>query len=142
MPNPLTLPIGPGFSFKDTASPTTYKVSDHNRSEIDISYDRVENRKRMADGTMRTFVVAQKRSWKASWKDLPREDVQTADGFMGAASLKSWYDSHLGSFQLVITDGENSTETVLVMFDSFICTLSKRSIYTDLYNVEMALVEV
>jgi hypothetical protein len=141
MPNPLILPIGPGFSFKDNPV-TTYKVSDHNRSEIDISYERIENRKRMADGTMRTFVVAQKRSWKTSWKDLPREDEQTADGFMGADSLKNWYDTHLGSFQLVVTDGENNTETVNVMFDNFSCTLSKRSIYTDLYDVEMSLVEV
>jgi hypothetical protein len=140
MPNPLVLPIGPGFSFKEGV--TIYKVSDHNRSEIDISYERIENRKRMADGTMRTFVVAQKRNWKTSWKDLPREDQQTADGFMGAESLKTWYDNHLGSFQLVITDGENDTETVWVMFDNFNCAISKRSVYTDLYEVDMSLVEV
>lgn len=140
MPNPLTLPIGPGISFKEGL--TTYKISDHNRSEIDIGYDRIENKKRMADGTLRTFVVAQKRTWKTSWKFLPREDIQTADGFMGAQGLKNWYDNHLGSFQLIVTYGENNTETIVVMFDNFSCTIVKRSIYTDLYNVELALSEV
>jgi len=140
MAPPLVLPIDAGLAFKESG--ITYRLSDHNRSPIDISYDRIENRKRMADGTMRTFVVAQKRSWKTSWEDLPREDIQTADGFMGAQSMKTWYDSHLGSFELIITNGENFTESVIVMFDNFSCKLSKRSIYTDLYDVDMALVEV
>lgn len=140
MAPPLVLPIDAGLAFKEGS--TIYRLSDHNRSPIDISYDRIENRKRMANGTMRTFVVAQKRTWKASWEDLPREDIQTADGFMGAESMKTWYGLHKGSFQLIITNGENVSETVLVMFENFSCKLSKRSIYTDLYDVDMTLVEV
>lgn len=140
MAPPLVLPIGPGISFKEGS--TTYKLSDHNRSEINTSYDRIENRKRMADGTMRTFVVAQKRNWKVSWEDLPKNDIQTADGFMGAINLKAWYDNHLGSFQLVLTNGDNTIETVWVMFDSFSCKLTKRSAYTDLYDIDMSLAEV
>jgi hypothetical protein len=140
MAPPLVLPIGPGLSFKE--GPTITKVSDHNRSELTVNYDRIENRKRMADGTMRTFVVTQKRNWKTSWEDLPKNDIQTADGFMGAINIKSWYDNHLGSFQVVLTEGDNSTETVWVMFDNFSCKLKKRSSYTDLYDIDMSLVEV
>jgi hypothetical protein len=140
VPNPLVLPIGPGLAFKEGA--TLYKVSDHNRSEIDVSYQKIENKKRMADATLRTFVVARKRTWKTSWKDLPRESAYTVDGFMGADAMKAWYDSHLGSFQVVLTNGDNEIETVWVMFDNFNCSVSKRSRYTDLYSVDMSLEEV
>lgn len=140
MPNPLVLPIGPGLSFK--VGVTVNKLSDHNRSELSIGKDRIENRKRMANGTMRTFVVATKRKFSVSWENLPRDNNQTADGFWGAKSISDFYDAHDGEFEVVITYGDNSTETVLVMFDSFSVKLSKRSIYTDLYNIDLGLEEV
>ena len=140
MPNPLVLPIGPALSFKEGV--VISKLSDHNRSELAISPERIENRRRMADGTMRTFFVAQKRTFKTSWEDLPRDDNQTADGFMGTNSIVNFYNAHKGSFEIVLTRADNSTETVLVMFDSFDYKLSKRSTYTELYNIEMSLVEV
>jgi hypothetical protein len=140
MPNPLVLPIGPGLSFKEGL--VVSKVTDHNRSELSVSPDRIENKKRMADGTLRTFFVAQKRTFKTSWEELPRDDNQTADGFMGAQSMKDFYDNHRGSFEIVLTRADNTTETVLVMFDSFSYKLNKRSRYTELYDVEMSLMEV
>lgn len=140
MPTPLVLPIGTGMTFKVESN--IYKLSDHNRSPINVAMDRIENRKRMADATMRTFVVATKRQWKTSWEYLPREDIQTADGFWGAISLITFYQSTLGSFELIITDGNNETETTLVMFDSFDFKLTKRSTYTDFYDIDMSVVEV
>lgn len=140
MPNPLILPIGPGLSFKEGA--TIMKVTDHNRSELSISPDRIENKRRMANGTLRTFFVAQKRSFKTSWEDVPRDDNQTVDGFMGLESMKTFYDNHKGSFEIILTRADNSTETVMVMFDSFTYKLNKRSKYTELWDVEMSLVEV
>lgn len=140
MPNILVLPIGAGLAFK--VGSITYKLTDHNRSEITVSLERIENRKRMADGTMRTFVVATKRNWKVTWNTVPVNDNQTVDGFWGAGSIKAFYDTTLGSFQLILTDGQNVTETVTVMFDNFGYKLNKRSKYTDLYDIDMALVEV
>jgi hypothetical protein len=140
MPNILNLPIDTGMIFK--VGSTLNRLSDHNRSAINVTMDRIENRKRMADGTMRTFVVATKRQWKASWEDLPRDNNQTADGFWGAISLIDFYQSTLGSFELVITDGTNATETAVVMFDSFDFKLSKRSLYTDFYDIDLSVVEV
>jgi hypothetical protein len=140
MPNPLILPIDTGMIFK--VGSTLNRLSDHNRSPIAVTMDRIENRKRMADGTMRTFVVATKRQWKTSWEDLPRENIQTADGFWGAVALISFYQSTLGSFQLVLTDGNNATETTTVMFDNFDFKLTKRSKYTDFYDIDLAVVEV
>lgn len=140
MPNPLVLPIGPGLSFK--VGLTVNKVSDHNRSELNISKDRIENRKRMADGTLRTYLVAKKRKFSTSWKNLPRDNNQTADGFWGASAISDFYDDTDGSFEIVLTYGNNSTETVLVMFDSFSAKLSKRSTYTDLYTIDLTLEEI
>jgi|ERR1044072_1784258 hypothetical protein len=140
MANILVLPISAGLAFK--VGSTIHKLTDHKRSEISVGYERIENRKRMADGTMRTFVVATKRNWKVSWEMLPRDDNQTVDGFWSAVSMKDFYDETLGSFDLRITDGTNTVETVKVMFDSFSCKLKKRSAYTDFYDVDMSLVEV
>lgn len=141
MPTPLILPIDTGMTFK-TGPVTQFRVTDHNRKEISVSMERIENRKRMADGTMRTFVVAQKRSYKTSWQDVPRDDIQTADGFWGAESIIDFYESTLGSFELILTFGNNTTETKTVMFNDFSFNLTKRSTYTDFYDIDMSLVEV
>lgn len=140
MPNILTLPVGPGMTLK--YADVRYKLSDHNRSEISISKERIENRKRMANATMRTFVVATKRKFQTSWEWLPRDDNQTCDGFYGALSLKSFYDNHVGSFELIITYGDSSEETITVMFSDFSMKIRKRGKYTDLYDIDLALEEV
>lgn len=140
MPNPITLPIGPGIAFKFGS--TVYKLSDHNRSELSITPERLENKKRMADGTLRTYVVATKRNFKTSWEWLPRDNNQTVDGFLGGKEIVQWYFDKLGSFEIVLTNGKNETETVLVMFDSFDWKITKRSKYTDFYDIDMSLSEV
>lgn len=118
------------------------KVTDHNRTPISISIERIENRKRMANGTMRNFVVAQKRKFKTSWDNLPKQDNRTVDGFWGAKSLIDFYNATLGEFTLRVTYGDNSFEDILVMFADFSPTLRKRSIYTDLYSIDVTFEEV
>lgn len=46
-------------------------LSDHNRSNIDIGTERIENRQRMANGTMRSFHIADKLSINLSWSMIP-----------------------------------------------------------------------
>jgi hypothetical protein len=137
---PITLPIGPGVTIK--VGDNEYKLTDHNRSELGVSPSRIEHRKRMADGTMRSFIVATKRKFKLSWEDLPRENNQTVEGNWGAASIINFWETHLGEFQIILTDGNNDTETVTVMFDSFSYKRNTRSVYTDLYDIDMDLEEV
>ena len=50
---------------------TYYKLTDHNREPIDQSYDVIEKSDRMADGTMRKYVVAKKKVLHVSWKEIP-----------------------------------------------------------------------
>lgn len=46
-------------------------LSDHNRSEIQMAPERVEVRKRMINGRMRSVWLADKLKISTSWKDLP-----------------------------------------------------------------------
>ena len=56
----------------DTESPKTFLIlSDHNRSPIDIKSERIEERKRMINGRMRSFHIADKISISVSWSNLP-----------------------------------------------------------------------
>lgn len=92
--------------------------SDHNRGEISISQQRIESRQRMANGTMRSYHVADKIALSVSWNMLPSRsysrqvifdsagkaiksgtDVEyTADGGAGGVELLDWYENHSGPF--------------------------------------------
>jgi hypothetical protein len=95
-----------GIMIASNSAPTTfYQLTDHNRSAISISYDLVEQVARMADGTMRKFVVAKKRKVGTDWKDLPSGTYSptgtdsgytlTVDGQKGGAWIKSFYEANL-----------------------------------------------
>lgn len=104
----------------DTVEPKTFLIlSDHNRSEINLQVDRIENRQRMINGRMRSFHVADKQKISVSWDMLPSRrfsdnplfdtttgqsimtntsDQHTVDGGAGGADLLDWYDNHTGPF--------------------------------------------
>lgn len=136
MAGPRVFPIGCGLRINGN------RITDHNRSDIVASPERIENRKRMANGTMRNFVIAQKRKIKTSWEWLPWQDAKTVDGFWGMQSLLSFYNSTFGEFTLRITLGDNSYEEFLVMFDDFSPQLKRRGSYTDLYSLDITFEEV
>jgi hypothetical protein len=61
-----------GISVATSASPTTfYQLTDHNRQAMMIDFELLEKASRMANGTMRKYVVARKRKVSTSWIDLP-----------------------------------------------------------------------
>lgn len=132
----MNLPIGAIVKFGSN------KLTDHNRDAVSISWDKIEYKKRMANGTLRRFVVADKRKIKISWTNLPKADNQTVDHFWGALSIIDFYQSTPGAFTITLTYGDNSTEDLSVMFDSFNHKISKRSKYTDLYDIDLTLEEV
>lgn len=93
-------------------------LSDHNRSPIQISTRRIDQKVRTANGAMRSYFVADKQQVSVSWTMLPsrsfgarpnfnqgtglttlNSDLKyTADGGAGAAELKMWNDTHRGGF--------------------------------------------
>jgi hypothetical protein len=56
-------------------------LSDHNRSEIGITNQRIEQRQRMANGTMRSFFIADKLTIDTSWSMLPSRSFDLVPNF-------------------------------------------------------------
>ena len=76
---------------------TWYKLTDHNRDPIDINYELVESTQRMANGTLRKYVVAKKFRITASWKVVPTIDSELVDfdkGSKGPAWIKAFYEGN------------------------------------------------
>lgn len=117
------------------------KITDHNRSELAIKNDRIEEKTRMANGTMRKYIVADKRTFSCSWADLPQSALFTVDGFWGKNEMQTWYNTKPGAFDLKVFYGDGTNETVSVMMSSFAATLSKRGAF-DFWNVDVELEEV
>lgn len=107
--------------FEKIEDPDFLVLSDHNRSGVDFSYERIEDRKRMINGTMRSYFIANKCTLSTSWSNLPSrssnvpsprgldgtllpinpgEDVPvypelyTIDGGAGGSEIAEWYENH------------------------------------------------
>ena len=108
-------------------------LSDHNRSEIKVESDRIENRKRMINGTMRSYHVADKIKYSWNWSMIPSRGfsleptftaggalqrsqspdpvvgiqtvplMYTADGGAGGSDLLEWYENHKGPFYMLLS---------------------------------------
>jgi hypothetical protein len=76
---------------------TGYTLTDHNRQPLQINYERIEKSDRMADGTMRRFITANKKKLSTSWSDLPSNSgiEFIADGNLGGAFLKSFFEENV-----------------------------------------------
>lgn len=86
---------------------TWYKLTDHNRREIDISPVLIEKEKRMANGTLRKFVVAKKDIISVSWDFLPSKPASTGnatndsrfvvvDANYAGSWIQSFYNANVG----------------------------------------------
>lgn len=96
-------------------------LSDHNRSDISISANRLENKKRMINGHMRSYHIADKMNISFSYNLLPSRSFSgiqsftasgqyvddlveyTADGGAGGAELLDWYSTNPGSFYMFLS---------------------------------------
>lgn len=95
--------------------------SDHNRGPINMSQQRIENRLRTINGTMRSYHIADKINLSVSWNMLPsRAHSQeesynvdgiyngggieyTADGGAGGVQMLEWYQNHSGPFYVYLS---------------------------------------
>jgi hypothetical protein len=117
-----------GISVATSAASTTfYQLTDHNRQTITMDFDIMEKAARMADGTMRKYVVARKRKVSVNWQDLPSGTGKpanpstssalnygytfTVDGNKGGAWIKSFYEQNVFKpiVVRVIHSGDNAT---------------------------------
>lgn len=135
-------------------------LTDDGRSELQISLDRIEYKKRMINGRMRSYHVADKKTFSAAWKDLPSQKSGLSEvifsgltpGWAAGKQMLSWHADHPDSFYLNLVydtpEAEGAIplkyrlETYNVFFDDFSYVVTKRGSNHDLWDVSMTLVEV
>jgi hypothetical protein len=154
----MILPRGSILSIEATdvlASPpgttkTFNKVTEHNRSDLGISIERIEQVTRTSNGTLRKNYITDKRRFSASWTMLPSYRTLTVDGAWGAEDLRSFYLSDEGktSFRIRInlakagTDQTSSGyEEYTVVFGGCNFSVVKRGLQPH-WNVSIELEEV
>ena len=77
---------------------TWYKLSDHNREPINLSYEVIENSQRMANGKMRKYVIDSKMKVSTSWQFFPTKDSYLVDAgtyTKAGAWIKAFYDANV-----------------------------------------------
>ena len=108
-------------------------LSDHNRSSIDISQERIETRQRMINANMRSYHIADKLSLSTSWQRLPSRPYDkeifynsqgeipvaydpyisyTVDGGAGGMDMLAWYESNPGSFYCYLSYDKNTVNGI------------------------------
>ena len=118
------------------------KVSDHNRAPLEVSYERIETKKRMVRGTLRKYVVTQKRTFSTSWENLPTQVVEVVDAGMTGPAMEAFNIANKGAFTMTLRNGLGETEDVTVMISDFSKEIVKRGNTVDLWNVSVQLEEV
>lgn len=88
--------IESGIQIGLTSSGPWQKLTDHNREDIEIQPELLQQEARMANGKMRKYVIAQKNTISCSWKYVPSKQSECVDGNFGAAWLESFYKSNAG----------------------------------------------
>lgn len=116
-------------------------ITDHNRQPLEISSEMIENRKRMANGTLRKYSVAEKKKFSTSWDMLPGDSDHTVDRYWGAKQMQALYIANQGALTLKLYFGDSPMEQYTVMFSSFSMALQKRGAY-DFYSASLELEEV
>jgi hypothetical protein len=99
-------------------------LSDHNKSELSVEQERIETRKRMVNGTMRSYHIADKHTFSFDWSMIPSRafprdpnfdsttgknsaslqytEFYTVDGGAGGVELLNWYENHSGPFYMLL----------------------------------------
>lgn len=94
----LQISLGLDINDDPTTDPTQmvwYKITDHNRQEIQANPTRIEKEGRMANGTLRKYVVASKMVISTSWNFIPSKTSETADGGYAAAWVSNFYSANV-----------------------------------------------
>jgi hypothetical protein len=129
---------------------TWNKVTEHNRSALELSTERIEKIVRTSNGTLRKNHIADKRKFQLSWDMLPSYRTLTVDGGWGAEDLRSFYfgDEGKQSFNIRVnlakTGLDQSTsgfESYTVIISSCNFTVVKRGLQPH-WNVSLSLDEV
>ena len=115
----MQIPIGVEVSLDNV---TWYKLSDHNRQPIGINYELIEQTQRMANGTLRKYVVARKFKVTTDWQNFPTLDLDLVDynkGAHAASWIKSFYEAnYLSPVYVKLIFAQTTTPAVGTVPDS------------------------
>jgi hypothetical protein len=130
------------------------KLTDHNRDPISISTEIIETQARMANGKMRKYIVAQKKTISVSWSYVPSKTSETVDLNNSAAWLESFYKSNVGSpiyLKVVASEldssgnfvtAQNASEVYTVFMEKFSKSIINRTKVSDYVSMSIDFTEV
>lgn len=129
---------------------TWTKISDHGRSPLSVSVERIENKQRMANGTLRRYVVSKKRSWSTSWENLPDKNVAFLANGQAGSWMENFHNTVDGSFHMRVRAGSDRDTSITeldgevyeVMITEFSKEIIKRGQAFDIWALDMTLEEV
>ena len=104
----MTYSISAGISIS-LDNITWYNLTDHNRQPITVTPSIIEHASRMANGKMRKYVIASKRTISTSWTNLPSKSSSTVDTNYSSAWLAEFYNANV--FLPVYVKFTHSTDT-------------------------------
>jgi len=129
------------------------KLTDHNREPINISTEIIETQARMANGKMRKYIVAQKKTISVSWSYVPSKTSETVDLNNSAAWLESFYKSNVGSpiyLKVVASEldssgnfvtAQNASEVYTVFMEKFSKSIINRTKVSDYVSMSIDFTE-
>ena len=155
-PSIITLQVQGGSTteFDSALAPSTsgkLTLSDHSRSPLSVNYEMVEKSQRMADGTMRKYIVAKKRNFSCDWQLLPTIRGEVADGKADARDMREYYDLYCYKpLDMTLYFSRNDEErnglpysqSISVFWTSFNFEVVKRYKNFDYWNVSAEFTEI
>ena len=108
---------------------TWNKVTEHNRSPLEINIERIESITRTSNGTLGKNHIADKRSFSVSWEMLPSYRDLTVDGGWGAEDLRQFYLSDDGkkTFNIRINLAKTGSDQSSSGYESYTVSFSNCS---------------
>ena len=136
-------------------------LTDDNRSSLQVSVDRIDYKKRMINGRMRSYHVADKNNFSVSWNELPSSASYVSENrktfnaaWASGKEILKWHDNHADSFYMMLIydtpDPEGTgtiplkykVETYNVFFQDISYNITKRGTAYDHWDLSLSLVEV
>ena len=124
-------------------------LSDHYRSPLQSSFETIESAQRMADGTMRKYVIANKKRISCSWTMLPTITTMVVDGNASALAMKRFYEiNYPYDMTMKLYYKKNGStdlsyiETINVFWESMSFDVIKRYSDFDYWNINAEFVEI
>lgn len=117
-------------------------LTDHNRSALSISNERLVNDVRTQFGELRRYYKADKKSLSVSWSMLPQDSESTVDRHLGAEDMIKFFESLTGVADLKVYYDFGEEEDYKVVITSFSTELIKRWLPYRFYDVSLSMEQV